>query len=556
MSSTNKRNILQLHFNGLLCSNVYLTIVLTLFVQLFFLPLNASAQEKTDNEVILEIAPKLSDKNTRDGALVQLIATDAPMSLEWLRALLDGVLYLRKSDSLPVIVEKLGNSFKMVNASNGNNEGKAGRREVSKIKINNAIRGKLRAAIASISLKDDDPQVRLQAVKTMTRSLNDSDLAAISQTLPVETDKHVQQAMQLALNLADLSGSGDQIKIDAINAIGINTDDSVTQKLRDLASQPEAPEVANAASESLIAIEKRISLYEKIETLFFGLSLGSVLAMAAIGLAITFGVMGVINMAHGEMIMLGAYTTWAIQTVIPAFIEYSLFIAVPAAFLVAFLVGMLIEILVIRHLYGRPLETLLATFGISLILQQTVRTLISPQNVPVSNPAWMSGLWEIDPALSLAINRVVIFFFCLFIFFTLMWLLRYTNFGLKVRAVSQNRQMARALGAKSGSIDALTFGLGAGIAGVAGVALTQLSNVGPNMGQAYIVDSFMVVVFGGVGNLWGTLLAGLSLGVFNKLLEPWAGAVLAKIVVLVFIIMFIQKYPKGLFPQKGRAAGD
>ncbi len=556
MSSTYKRNILQLHFNGLLRINAYLTIVLTLFVHLFFLPLNASAQEKTDNEVILEIAPKLLDKNTRDGALEQLITTNATMSREWLTALLDGVLYLRKSDSLPVIVEKQGKRFKMVNASNGNDEGEAGRREVSKIKINNAIRGKLRAAIASISLKDEDPEVRLQAVKTMTRSLNESDLAAISAYLPEENNKRVQQAMQLALNLADLSGTDDQKKIDAVHAIGINTDDTVTQKLRELTSQSEAPEVANAASESLIAIEKRISLYEKIETLFFGLSLGSVLAMAAIGLAITFGVMGVINMAHGEMIMLGAYTTWAIQTVIPAFIEYSLFIAVPAAFLVAFLVGMLIEILVIRHLYGRPLETLLATFGISLILQQTVRTLISPQNVPVSNPAWMSGLLEIDPALSLAINRVIIFFFCLFIFFTLMWLLKYTNFGLKVRAVSQNRQMARALGAKSGSIDALTFGLGAGIAGVAGVALTQLSNVGPNMGQAYIVDSFMVVVFGGVGNLWGTLLAGLSLGVFNKLLEPWAGAVLAKIVVLVFIIMFIQKYPKGLFPQKGRAAGD
>jgi len=289
---------------------------------------------------------------------------------------------------------------------------------------------------------------------------------------------------------------------------------------------------------------------------FFGLSLGSVLAMAAIGLAITFGVMGVINMAHGEMIMLGAYTTWAMQTLLPGLIEFSVIIAIPAAFLVAFTVGVLIELLVIRHLYGRPLETLLATFGISLILQQTVRTLISPQNVPVSNPAWLSGLWHIDPALSLAINRVVIFGFCVFIFLALMWLLKYTYFGLKVRAVAQNRKMARSLGAKSSSIDAITFGLGAGIAGVAGVALSQLSNVGPNMGQAYIVDSFMVVVFGGVGNLWGTLVAGLSLGVFNKILEPWAGAVLAKILVLVFIIIFIQRYPRGLFPQRGRAAGD
>jgi urea transport system permease protein len=241
---------------------------------------------------------------------------------------------------------------------------------------------------------------------------------------------------------------------------------------------------------------------------------------------------------------------------IPGFVEYSLIVAVPLAFAVTFLVGMIIEFLVIRHLYGRPLETLLATFGISLLLQQTVRTLVSPQNVPVSNPSWLTGQIQIDPALSIAVNRLVIFIFCLLVFAVLMWLLKRTFFGLKVRAVSQNREMARAMGAQSSRIDAMTFGLGAGIAGVAGVALSQLTNVGPNMGQAYIVDSFMVVVFGGVGNLWGTLLAGLSLGVANKFLEPWVGAVVAKILVLVFIILFIQRYPRGLFPQRGRAAGN
>ena len=517
---------------------------------------STTIEKVADNSLILDLAPLLSEKKTRDSALDQLIISGAPATRNWLEALLEGLLYLRKSDSLPVIVEKQGKNFQLTNAVNGEDEGVAGRKEVAKIKINNAIRGKLRAAISGLSLQDADPEVRLQAVKRMTQSLGSRELAAINRYLPDEKDQKVRQAMQLALNLDGLSSDDDTVQLDAIDAIGLNTSDVVTQKLRIVASEAESSEVANAAKSSLDDIDKRISLYEKIETLFFGLSLGSVLAMAAIGLAITFGVMGVINMAHGEMIMLGAYTTWGLQVLLPSMIEYSLLLAIPAAFVVAFLAGMLIEVLVIRHLYGRPLETLLATFGISLILQQTVRTVISPQNVPVSNPSWMAGLWEIDPALSLAINRIVIFLFCLFIFFSLMWLLRYTNFGLKVRAVSQNRQMARALGAKSGSIDALTFGLGAGIAGVAGVALTQLSNVGPNMGQSYIVDSFMVVVFGGVGNLWGTLLAGLSLGIFNKLLEPWVGAVVAKIVVLVFIIMFIQKYPKGLFPQKGRAAGD
>ncbi|MCA9326849.1 urea ABC transporter permease subunit UrtB, partial [Candidatus Saccharibacteria bacterium] len=294
--------------------------------------------------------------------------------------------------------------------------------------------------------------------------------------------------------------------------------------------------------------------YSHLETLFFGLSLGSVLVLAAIGLAITFGVMGVINMAHGELIMIGAYTTYVIQLMMPNHIEYSLFVAVPAAFLISGLVGIAIERGVIRFLYGRPLETLLATFGVSLILQQAVRTIFSPLNRSVETPDWMSGLWQINPVFSLTLNRLYIIIFCFMVFAALFLILRKTALGLQVRAVSQNRSMARAMGVRSEWVDAMTFGLGSGIAGVAGVALSQLTNVGPNLGQAYIIDSFMVVVFGGVGNLWGVMVAGLSLGVANKFLEPFAGAVLAKILVLVFIILFIQKRPRGLFPQKGRAA--
>ncbi|MCB1734215.1 MAG: urea ABC transporter permease subunit UrtB, partial [Gammaproteobacteria bacterium] len=257
---------------------------------------------------------------------------------------------------------------------------------------------------------------------------------------------------------------------------------------------------------------------------------------------------------HGELIMLGAYTTYLIQQAMPTLPGLSLALAIPAAFIVSGLVGIAIERGVIRFLYGRALETLLATFGISLVLQQLVRTLISPQNVPVENPEFMSGLWQINPVLSLTYNRLYIFLFSLVVFAALFVVLKKTRLGLEVRAVAQNRAMARAMGVRSERVDALTFGLGSGIAGVAGVALSQLTNVGPNLGQSYIVDSFMVVVFGGVGNLWGTLVAGLSLGVANKVLEPWSGAVLAKILVLVFIILFIQKRPRGLFPQKDRAA--
>jgi urea transport system permease protein len=312
--------------------------------------------------------------------------------------------------------------------------------------------------------------------------------------------------------------------------------------------------VRHAAEAALTRIQARLQFYRAVETVFFGLSLGAVLVLAAIGLAITFGVMGVINMAHGELMMLGAYTTYVVQQLMPDHLGLSLFAAIPAAFLISALAGIAIERGIIRFLYGRPLETLLATFGVSLFLQQAVRSIFSPLNRSVATPDWMSGSVQINPALSLTLNRFYILLFCLLVFALLLQILKRTRLGLEVRAVAQNRSMAKAMGIPTERVDALTFGLGSGIAGVAGVALSQLTNVGPNLGQSYIVDSFMVVVFGGVGNLWGTLVAGFSLGIANKFLEPYSGAVLAKILVLVFIILFIQKRPRGLFPQKGRAA--
>jgi len=297
-------------------------------------------------------------------------------------------------------------------------------------------------------------------------------------------------------------------------------------------------------------------LWSGVQNAWYGLSLGSVLLLAAIGLAITFGVMGVINMAHGEMVMLGAYTTFMVQEIIrarnPALFDYSLFIAVPLAFLFAGSVGILIERCVIRFLYGRPLETLLATWGISLILQQAVRTTFGPTNKEVGNPSWMSGAFELG-GITITYNRMWIIVFTLAVFVALLALLRFTRLGLEMRAVTQNRSMAASMGIRTARIDALTFGLGSGIAGIAGVALSQIDNVSPNLGQGYIIDSFLVVVFGGVGNLWGTLVGAMSLGVANKFLEPYAGAVLGKIVLLVVVILFIQKRPRGLFALKGRA---
>jgi urea transport system permease protein len=316
------------------------------------------------------------------------------------------------------------------------------------------------------------------------------------------------------------------------------------------------PRVLQSAKDGVAAIQSDLAMWATVQNAWYGLSLGSVLLLAAIGLAITFGVMGVINMAHGEMVMIGAYVTFAVQEAIrihnPALFDYSLIIAVPLAFMVSGALGIFIERSIIRFLYGRPLETLLATWGLSLILQQAVRTMFGPTNREVGNPSWMSGAFEVGQ-ITITYNRLWIIVFTLAVFVGLLALLRFTRMGLEMRAVTQNRSMAAAMGIRTSRVDALTFGLGSGIAGIAGVALSQIDNVSPNLGQSYIIDSFLVVVFGGVGNLWGTLVGAFTLGIANKFLEPFAGAVLGKIAILVLIILFIQKRPRGLFALKGRA---
>ncbi|MGD2021403.1 MAG: urea ABC transporter permease subunit UrtB, partial [Thiohalocapsa sp.] len=432
--------------------------------------------------------------------------------------------------------------------------GNVGRRDARKITINNRMRSALRTNIAALTLASPDPATRLSAAKEMMGDVDDAGISALRGQLAQEDDPQVREAIELALAIAGLEAETLEERKAAVAALGTSLYPEARNALDDLIRTEQDPELLAAAQAARTEIAQRVDNMRRLETLFFGLSLGSVLVLAAIGLAITFGVMGVINMAHGELIMIGAYTTYLVQLAMPNAIDWSLFVAIPAAFIVAGLFGVAIERGVIRFLYGRPLETLLATFGISLILQQLVRTTISAQNVIVENPSWMSGSLQLNPALSLTFNRLYIFVFSLLVFVALLLVLKRTALGLQVRAVSQNRAMARAMGVRSARVDALTFGLGAGIAGVAGVALSQLTNVGPNMGQAYIIDSFMVVVFGGVGNLWGTLVGGLTLGVANKFMEPWTGAVLAKILVLVFIILFIQWRPRGLFPQRGRAA--
>ncbi|MBK9130659.1 MAG: urea ABC transporter permease subunit UrtB [Gammaproteobacteria bacterium] len=480
-----------------------------------------------------------------------------------LTAMLNGDLYYRKDDERVVIAQTGDGELALFDPVTGEALGAAAKSDLKKVTVNNPLRGLLRNVIGQLSLSSPEPVDRLAAVREIMKDLSPDAIDQLRAAESREQDSRVLEQIRDALALADLQGQDRALRLAAIERLGASLEPEVRNRLAVLA-EPDAggniagadAELRQAARAALARIDSRVQFYHLLETVFFGISLGSVLLLAAIGLAITFGVMGVINMAHGELMMIGAYTTYVVQLLMPQHIDLSLFVAVPLAFIVAGLFGILIERGVIRFLYGRPLETLLATFGISLVLQQLVRSIFSPLNRSVATPSWMSGSLEINSVLSLTYNRLYIVLFSLLVFAALLLILKKSRLGLQVRAVAQNRAMARAMGVRSDWVDALTFGLGSGIAGVAGVALSQLTNVGPNLGQAYIIDSFMVVVFGGVGNLWGTLVGALSLGVVNKFLEPWSGAVLAKIFVLVAIILFIQKRPRGLFPQKGRAAED
>ena len=511
----------------------------------------AIAQDNIQTQIEALAAGNFSAKAE---AVDQLLATGHPRTAIVLQAMLESALQQRKSDNRIVISSKSGSNFQLQDAVTGEDLGSASRRDLKRISVNNSLRKHIRTALAKLSLADPDPAVRRAAVDQIIDNFDADSAALLADAASTESDATIRELMSIGAALGALNSEDSATRLAAIDTIQDSLNPEVRNRLTRLLDQEQDATVKAAAARALAGIEQRVQNYALLETTFFGLSLGSVLLLAAIGLAITFGVMGVINMAHGELIMLGAYTTYLIQAALPQFIDWSLLLAVPAAFLVSGLFGIAIERGVIRFLYGRPLETLLATFGVSLILQQLVRTTISAQNVPVANPSWMSGFWQVNSALSLTYNRLFILLFSILVFLALLLILRRTVLGLQVRAVSQNRTMAKAIGIRSERVDMLTFGLGSGIAGVAGVALSQLTNVGPNLGQAYIVDSFMVVVFGGVGNLWGTVVAAFSLGVVNKFLEPYSGAVLAKILVLVFLILFIQKRPRGLFPQRGRAA--
>ena len=523
--------------------------ILTLLIFLVAAPAGAATLE----ELLTEL-PK-GKFNDRAQVVEQIATTGDPRAVTVLEALSAGdLMQVKKTDEV-VRVEKDGKDLRTFDPLTGAEGETLGKRKLRKIKVNNKLRRAISAAVGRMTLMSPDPDLRLQAAEQALKTGNPEQIGALRAAAEAETETRIRAAFEDAIAASVLNSDGaDADKLSAVERLSARSDDAVLSILTAVAAGEGS--VAASARTALEDIESTRALWSMGQNVWYGLSLGSVLLLAAIGLAITFGVMGVINMAHGELVMLGAYTTFAVQEVIrtsaPELFGWSLLIAAPLAFIVSGGVGVGIERGICRYLYGRPLETLLATWGVSLILQQTVRSIFGPTNKEVGNPDWMSGAFELGQ-MTITWNRLWILIFALAVFALLLAILKKTPMGLQMRAVTQNRRMAESMGIRSGWVDSMTFGLGAGVAGLAGVALSQIDNVSPNLGQSYIVDSFMVVVFGGVGNLWGAFAGAFTLGIVNKFLEPYAGAVLAKVLVLVFIILFIQRRPRGLFALKGRA---
>ncbi|ALN73032.1 hypothetical protein M673_09905 [Aureimonas sp. AU20] len=512
------------------------------------------AQGADPAAIIAGFAGKKSFEET-EANLRALAATGDPRVAPTMDALASGDLYYSKTDNRVVIATGRGATLAAIDPLTSVPIGDLPKASLEKVRVKNSIRSLVAELKGALTLGSDNPAERMRAASSLFDKAAPDQIGALDDAIAKESEPAIRTRFEEARAVAVLRSDRPAAeRAEAVKVLTTRGDRTAQNVLTTFASDAD-PTVAKAATSGVAAIADTIAFWGQAQNIWYGISLGSVLLLAAIGLAITFGVMGVINMAHGEMVMIGAYTTFVVQEALrvnaPQWLDFSLALALPLAFLVAGFVGFVMERGIIRFLYGRPLETLLATFGVSLILQQAVRTIFGPTNREVSNPSWMSGSFDVG-LMSVTWNRLWIIVFALAVFAALLFALNRTSAGLKMRAVTQNRRMAAAMGIRTPMVDAMTFALGSGIAGMAGVALSQVDNVSPDLGQGYIIDSFMVVVFGGVGNLWGTLVGAMSLGILNKFLEPYAGAVLGKIVVLVLIILFIQKRPRGLFALKGR----
>jgi urea transport system permease protein len=522
------------------------TLLLLIFLLLLALPTGAP---RAQQDAFLSALPGLGAGFASQAEAVERLGTAAdPRALPVLRALSDGRL-LRRPDGTLLVQQPGGTT----DAATGAPADAAG---AETVRINNRVRTALRGALGRLQIVSPDPAERLAAADAVFRSRSAENIPLLESAVQREAEAQIRARMELALAASRLVSPDAAARLQGVEALA-GTGSAEARSLL-LEARAANPDLAAPIDAAVAAIDRKLELRRAAETLFQGLSLGSVLLLAALGLAVTFGVMGVINMAHGEMVMLGAYTTFVVQEAFrsyaPAWLPWSLPLSVPAAFLVTALIGAALERGLVRHLYGRPLETLLLTFGAGMMLQQTVRLVFGAQNREVVSPSWMQGTLMLPGEVAVTQNRLWILVFGLAVLGLTVAAIRLTRFGLEMRAVVQNRRIASSVGIRTGRVDALTFAFGSGIAGIAGVALSQIDNVSPNLGTGYIIDSFMVVVFGGVGSLAGTLVGSMALGVINKVLEPYAGVVLGKVFVLIAIMLFIQRRPRGLFALKGRAA--
>ena len=535
-------------------------VLLRLFLQCV-LCLAAVSAQAVSPELLQKLA--YGEPDDKLAALAQIVSAADAAAIPLLQALADDSVQASQEKKIIVIV-KDGKGTDVVT-------GKAVEPlpdGLEDVVINNRVRKEISTAIAALKLASPDAAVRLAAAKELQTNAEETMLPAIATAVAKETNAEIKAILALTQASIQLNSGDKPARMAAISALAASNSPSTKTLLIGLLARKSKADggdfvetdadIRAAAQRSLDAVQSKLSTGERMGQIFTGISLGSILLLAALGLAITYGLMGVINMAHGELIMVGAYSTYVVQNLFKAHLagafHWYLLAAVPVSFIVAALVGMLLERSVIRFLYGRPLETLLATWGISLMLIQASRSIFGAQNVQVENPVWMSGGIELLSGVVLPYNRIVIIGFAFFVLLMVWLMLTRTRLGLFVRAVTQNRSMASCVGVPTKRIDTVAFGLGSGIAGLAGCALSQIGNVGPDLGQSYIVDSFMVVVLGGVGQLAGTVYAAMGLGIANKFLEGMTGAVLAKICILVFIIIFIQKRPQGIFALKGRFA--
>ncbi len=516
------------------------------FVFITGISLSGTAVLAQDAKTVEKLAFGESDEKVE--AIAALVAAGDERSAAVLQALADGELYTSGKRVLIVKGESAVDA--------------ATREKLAKIPddkeditVNNRLRRELNGALAALKLISPKVEVRHAAAKELLGGAEPAMLPLVRKALDKESIPDIKAMLEQVAAVLELKAEDRATRLAAVRKLASSNNPSTRTLLISFLDSEKDEELRAEAQKSMRAIEGSVAWGERLGVVFTSVSLGSILLLAALGLAITYGLMGVINLAHGELIMLGAYSTYVVQNLFKgsAYFDWYLLAAVPAAFIVPALVGMALERSVIRWLYGRPLETLLATWGISLILIQAVRTLFGAANVQVENPAFMSGGIEAFTGVVLPWSRIMIIFFAAAVLMLMWLLLTQTRLGLFMRGVTQNREMAACVGVSTARVDTWAFGLGSGIAGLAGCALSQIDNVGPNLGQNYIVDSFMVVVLGGVGQLAGTVYAALGLGFANKLLEAWQGAVLAKIAVLVFIVIFIQKRPQGMFALKGRA---